>query len=117
MALQQNMYPITLGDAVSVLQKFELLPPSNSRDRDQQQQRQKDKQKDTSDSREKRNNNDQKEGVSLFQQDNGKSENATASDATIPEAEVQLLQQVVENDDDEDNDVHFLFTQEHVKLL
>ena len=32
MTLQQNMYPTTIGDAVSVLQKFELNNPSKNKE-------------------------------------------------------------------------------------
>ena len=112
MALQQNMYPATLADAVSVLQKFELNNPLNNKEKDGQQQ-QMDRAKDNGQEtkqKSKETEAEPREGVSLFQQENI---DATSNDSTnqnSPDSEVQLLQQEIMNDNDDDQ-VQFLLTQ------
>ena len=113
MALHQNMYPITLGDAVSVIQKFEHNNPLNNKEKDAQQQ-QKDRTKERGqESKQKPKDPEEspREGVSLFQQENGTNAiNEPASDA-VPESEVQLLQQEILDDDGDGERVQFMFTQ------
>ena len=71
MALQQNIYPTTLSDAVSVLQKFDMNISANNKNKDQQNQQQKEKRPDgkiPSDRKKPSEDKDDegKEGVSLF---------------------------------------------------
>lgn len=106
------MYPITLSDAVSVLQKFELHNPTRSKENDQPNQSQHNRQKDKAqEPKGKQADEGGKEGVSLFQQDDSKSESSKQADDKIPDAEVKLLQQVIEEDDDADDNIHSLLDQ------
>ena len=86
------MYPTTIGGAVSVLQKFELHNPSKNKDNEQpnqQQHRQKDK---VQEPKEKKGDEGGKDGVSLFQQNEGIPSTTEPTENKISEAEVQLLQ-------------------------
>ena len=109
------MYPITLSDAVSVLQKFELHNPTRSKENDQPNQSQHNRQKGKAqEPKGKQANEGGKEGVSLFQQDDSKSESSKQADDKIPDAEVQLLQQVIEEDDDDEDNIHSLLDQTYI---
>ena len=105
------MYPVNLSDAVSVMQKFELNNPRSNKEKDpqhHQKDRSKDKGQDTK-HKSKDPEENPREGVSLFQQGNEDNASGEHGEDTVTESEVQLLQRVVMDDDDDR--MHFLFTQ------
>ena len=116
MALQQNIYPITLSDAMSVLQKFDLNNPAESKSKDPSSQQHKNKQTDKRDQEHRKRNGERteketKEGVSLFQEDDANANEESDGSNAVPESEIQLLQQILEEDDDNEEEIHFMSTQ------
>ena len=110
LALGDNKYPATLADAVSIMNKFTDLKrisrPNNEKTGPS-------KRGDKENMKPNANNQDDagddgQEGVTLVQ----KEEDNSSDKNDIPEAEMQLLQQAIENDSAEDEEaIHFLLAQ------
>ena len=108
LTLGDNKYPATMADAVSILIKFNgyQKPQRPNNEKTSSAKENKENKKPPNNMKSDGNETEQ-EGVTLVQNDSGNTQKGNP----IPDAEMQLLQQAVEEDDDEDEPIHFLLTQ------
>lgn len=108
LTLGDNKYPATMADAMSILIKFNghQKPQRPNNEKTGPAKENKENKKPSNNVKNEENEAEQ-EGVTLVQHDSGNTSKANS----IPEAEMQLLQQAVEGDSGEDEPIHFLLTQ------